>query len=91
MHVEWTGSQALADQVLVTVTLQDSGQTLYQGPIGALRTGGTTWGSPLDQTLRDGRAERVSITGELPLSAGNDVQGASLSVRVIVDSVQTAA
>jgi hypothetical protein len=91
MHVEWTGSQALADQVQVTVTLQETGRTLYQGPIGALSIGGSSSGSPLDEPLRDGQAERVSITGGLPLSAGNDVQGATLSVHVIVDSVQSAA
>jgi hypothetical protein len=86
VHLAWTGSPALASQALVTLDLAGPQPGSYRGALADARLGGTDWGSPFDLRLEAGQSATLTIAGTLPLSAGNEVQGATLRARVIVDS-----
>jgi hypothetical protein len=90
LRSDWSGSAALARTLELTMT-DSKGRLMYQGPFDGARVGGTGWETGLDLHLTDGQAESITMAFSLPLSAGNDVQGAELSAQVLVEATESVA
>lgn len=86
VHVTWTGSLALASQAVLTLDVTGPGPGSFRGALADAHLGGLAPGSALDLRLDAGQTATLTIAGQVPLSAGNDLQGAELSARVVVDS-----
>lgn len=86
VHIAWTGSLALASQAMLTLDVAGPGPGSYRGALADAHLGGLGAGSALDLRLEAGQTATLTIAGQVPLSAGNELQGAELSARVIVDS-----
>lgn len=87
MLVAYAGSQNLAEALVMTLTTAD-GSVMYRGPLAGAKVGGTGWPSGADPALADGQMTTVLASVMLPLDAGNEVQGASLTFSIVVDSFQ---
>jgi hypothetical protein len=85
---EWSGSAVLARTLELTLT-DSTGHLIYRGPFGGARVGGSGWDTALDLRLTDGQAESIAMTVSLPLSAGNEIQGAELSARLVVEATES--
>jgi hypothetical protein len=85
---EWTGSAALARTLELTLT-DSSGRVLYQGPFDSAHAGDTGLATALDLRLADGQDESIGLAISLPISAGNEIQGAELSARMIVEATES--
>lgn len=83
LTVRSAGTQALADQLQVTITVAGSGEVLYEGPLASVDAAGA-------RSLCDA-SEELRIDGRLPLSAGNEVQGATLEIEWVVVATETGA
>jgi hypothetical protein len=86
MHVTYTGSQVLAETLVMTLPLAD-GSVLYQGPLAGAKVGGTGWPSAADLALADGQTATVRVSVMLA-DAGNGLQGASLQFSIVVESFE---
>jgi hypothetical protein len=82
-----TGSPALTRLLTVSIIEQRSGTVLYAGPLVDAAIG-TIPGSDA-RTLTDG-SEVLTVEAALPSSAGNEVQGASLSIGWVVQATELA-
>ena len=89
LHVKTTGSEALARLLAVTIVAQPSGAIVYRGPLAEAAIGGAGSASP-GRTLNN-ETETLEVTGSLPLTAGNEVQGARLTVEWTVQATEPAA
>ena len=87
MLVAYAGSQNLAEALVMTLTTAD-GLVMYRGPLAGAKVGGTGWPSGADPALAYGQMTTVLVSVMLPLDAGNEVQGASLTFSMVVDSFQ---
>jgi hypothetical protein len=85
---DWSGSAALARTIELTLT-DSKGGVMYRGPFDGARVGGTDWETALDLHLTDGQAESITMAISLPLSAGNEVQGAELSAQLLVEATES--
>ncbi|MEX2245107.1 MAG: hypothetical protein WEC75_00300 [Dehalococcoidia bacterium] len=81
VSAEWDGSEALASVMEVTLT-DAAGKILYSGPLSEV-------GVAVDSEMEDGQTETIGVVAQLPLSAGNDVQGAALTTRIVVSAIGT--
>lgn len=88
LRSEWSGSAELAQALQLTLT-DSTGRVMYQGPLDGAHVGGTGWASALDLRLADGQVETIAVAVLLPLSAGNEVQGAELSAHLIVEATES--
>jgi hypothetical protein len=78
VSVEWDGSEALASVLEMTLT-DTAGDVLYSGPLSDVRIAA-------DAELADGQIETIAVVTELPISAGNEIQGAALTARVVIQA-----
>ena len=90
VRTEWTGSAVLARTLQVTLT-DSTGRVMYQGPFDGARVGDTAWETALDLRLADGENDSIALALSLPISAGNEIQGAQLSAHVIVEATESVA
>jgi hypothetical protein len=88
LRSEWSGSNALAQTLELTLT-DSTGRVMYRGPFDAAYVGGTGWETALDLRLADGQVESIAVGISLPLSAGNEVQGAELSAHLLVEATES--
>jgi hypothetical protein len=88
MRVEWTGSADLARQLDLTLT-DATGAVLYRGSLAEAHVGGAGWTSELDRQLADGDVDSIVASAQLPLDAGNDVQGAAVTAHVVVELAES--
>jgi hypothetical protein len=79
VRVEWTGSAELARELNLTLT-DAAGSVLYRGPLGDAH---------LDRQLIAGEAASIVARAELPLAAGDEVQGASLTARLVLELTES--
>jgi hypothetical protein len=86
LRPETEGSVALARTLHVRIVAESTGLILYEGTLADAIVDATD-ASLQARTLRDA-SERLVMTTSLPLSAGNDVQGATLTVYWIVDATE---
>ncbi len=89
LRSDWSGSAVLAQALELTLT-DSAGRVMYRGPFDGARIGGTGWKTALDLRLTDGQIESIAMTISLPLSAGNEVQGAELSAQLLVEATESA-
>lgn len=78
VSVEWDGSEALASVLEITLT-DSAGDVLYSGPLSDVRIAA-------DAELADGQIETIAVATELPISAGNEILGAALTARVVIQA-----
>jgi hypothetical protein len=88
LRASWSGSAALARQLVVMLSLAD-GTVLYRGPLDGAGIGGDAPGQA--RRLFGDTDETLVVTALLPLTAGNEVQGASLVVTWTVEASEPAA
>jgi hypothetical protein len=89
MRVQWTGSAALARQLNLTLT-NTAGTVLYRGSLAEAHVGGTGWTSQLNRQLSDGQVDSIVASAQLPLDAGNDVQGAAVTAHLVLELTENA-
>ena len=87
LRVAYTGSPALAQALELRLARPD-GTVLYTGPLAGATVGGTGWPTAADPALADGESATILVSVRLPLSAGNEVQGASLQASIVVESFE---
>ncbi len=87
IHVSYVGSRVLAEALEVGLARPD-GSILYTGPLAKAGVGGTGWPTQADPALADGESTTILVSVRLPLSAGNEVQGASLQASLVVESFE---
>jgi hypothetical protein len=85
MRLEYSGSQNLAEILVITIT-DSSGTELYRGPLAGAAVGGASASSEADPVLADGQTEVISITATLPLDASRETAGTSLDFTTVVSS-----
>ncbi|MGZ8566731.1 MAG: hypothetical protein ACXWXS_06740 [Actinomycetota bacterium] len=85
---EWSGSAELAQALQLTLTAS-TGRVIYQGPLDGAHVCGTGRASALDLRLADGQVETIAVSALLPLSAGNEVQGAELTAHLVVEATES--
>ena len=83
-----SGSTSIASMLIVTIRT-DSGDVLYEGPLADARVGDGSLGPSGGRVLRD-TTEVLSISGHLSTDAGNEDQGAEVSVNWIVQATELA-
>lgn len=89
LHASWSGSEHLAEAIHVVMS-DARGHVLYEGPL-ATAGFGPTDGRPFDGTpLAAGERTTLTVTGELPITTGNDVQGATVRVEWTTTAVSQA-
>jgi hypothetical protein len=86
MHVTYTGSQVLAETLVVSVAVA-GGPVLYEGPLAGAKAGGTGWTCDAGLAVAGGQTVTISVSVMLPLDAGNEVVGVSLEFSLIIESV----
>jgi hypothetical protein len=75
VRVEWTGSAELARELNLTLT-DAAGSVLYRGPLADAH---------FDGRLVAGHAASIVARAELPLAAGDEIQGASVTARLVLE------
>lgn len=79
VRADYTGSDALKNALVVTVSKQSGGVVLYQGPLSGLCTASfVNLATP--PLINPGGKLDINFTVALPLTAGNDCQGQDLKV-----------
>lgn len=81
VSAEWDGSEALASAMEVTLT-DAAGEVLYRGPLSDVAVAA-------GMEMEDGQIETIGVVAQLPLSAGNEIQGAALTTRIVVSAIGT--
>ena len=81
-----SGSPLLPSLLIVTIRTA-SGDILYEGSLADARVGDGSAGPSGGRILRD-TTETLSISGHLSTDAGNEVQGAELSVTWVVQATE---
>jgi hypothetical protein len=79
LRVEWTGSAELARELNLTLT-DAAGSVLYHGPLA---------GAHLDRHVIGGESVSIVAHAELPLAAGDEVQGASVTARLVLELTES--
>ena len=82
--LDWSGSADLAEQLMVTITDSD-GAVLYGGTLSDFD--GAAPAGLAGRMVSETGPETISVEALLPLSAGNEVQGAELQIQVVVEAV----
>lgn len=88
LRSEWSGSAALARELELILT-DSTGRVIYKGPFDGAHVGDTGWKTTLDLRLADGQVESIGVSVALPISAGNEVQGAELSAHLIIEATES--
>jgi hypothetical protein len=79
LRVEWTGSAELAQELEVTLT-DAAGSRLYRGSLAAAH---------VDGQLAGGQAESIVARVRLPLAAGDEIQGASVTAGMVLELTES--
>ena len=79
VSAEWDGSEALASVMEVTLT-DAAGEVLYRGGLSDMVVAD-------EREMEDGQIETIRVVAQLPLSAGNDIQGSALTTRIVVSAI----
>lgn len=82
VRIDWEGSAALAEQLEISMTDGD-GAAVYTGPL----SGAAGFVSGEMGRLAAGEVDEIAFSAHLPLTAGNEVQGAALTIHVVVEAI----
>lgn len=84
IDLDWSGSAKLASQLMVTITDSEAA-VMYRGTLSDLE--GAAPANLAGRSLSELDPETITVAVQLPLSAGNEVQGAELQIQVVVEAV----